>query len=224
MSTHLLLVAGGIGNRMGSSVPKQFIELDGKPIFCHTLDRFINSVPEISVTIAIHPEWKEVMSNTLNIFYPKHEFILIEGGETRYHSVKNGLEHLNSDGNDIVLIHDAARPFVSKETIERCLAGVEKNGNAVPVLALKESIRILLEKKSVATERKNFVSVQTPQCFRLREIKNAFLQNYQEKFTDDASVFEEAGHMIHLVEGNEENIKITTPADLPYAEFLLKRK
>lgn len=224
MSTYLLLVAGGIGNRMGSSVPKQFIELDGRPIICHTLDKFINSVPDISVTIAIHPEWKEYLTDLLKKYFDAKKFFIAEGGETRYHSVKNGLEHLTSDGNDIVLIHDAARPFVSKETIERCLASVEKNGNAVPVMALKESIRILLEKKSVAAERKNFVSVQTPQCFRLREIKNAFLQNYQEKFTDDASVFEEAGHMIHLVEGNEENIKITTPADLPYAEFLLKRK
>jgi 2-C-methyl-D-erythritol 4-phosphate cytidylyltransferase len=149
------------------------------------------------------------------------DFEIADGGKTRFDSVKNGLNEI-SDEKGIVFIHDAARPLVSKETIARCFEAAKKTGNAIPVLKVNESLRKVSGEDSFPLNRDEIRIVQTPQCFSIPEIKKAFEQEYDVAFTDDASVLEKEGKKINLVDGNQENIKITFPADLSYAEYILK--
>jgi 2-C-methyl-D-erythritol 4-phosphate cytidylyltransferase len=222
MKTFLILVAGGTGTRMGSELPKQFIELNGKPVIYYAIQQFINSVPDISIVISIHPIWKNKLNEILNHYFPEVKFLIADGGETRFHSVKNGLNLIKEEG--VVCIHDAARPLVSNETITRCLAETFKSGNAIPVICISESLRKVANSTSIPLNRDEIRVVQTPQCFTVTEIKKAFEQAYTPAFTDDASVLESFGKKINLVDGNPENIKITISSDLNYAEFVLKNK
>lgn len=206
---------------MGSEIPKQFMDVNGYPLIFHTIRRFLDADEKINVVIAVHPSWKHEMQDILKKHFPEVKAQIADGGETRFHSVKNGLEKINGEG--IVLIHDAARPLVSVATISRCIAETYKAGNAVPVIPVAESLRKISGESSQPVKREEYRVVQTPQCFMLVEIKKAFAQAYDPSFTDDATVFEKAGNKIHLVDGNPENIKITVPADLHYAAFLLKQ-
>jgi len=216
----VIIVAGGSGTRMNSAVPKQFMELKGRPVLMHTIEKFVDVLPGSTLILVLakglDTAWKE-LCNKFN-FTILHQ--VTDGGETRFHSVKNGLA-LVQDGC-VVGIHDAARPLVSKETILRTFETAEKLGNASPSIPLNESIRYLKGQESVAVDRKLYNIVQTPQCFHSDLIKKAFLKIYKPEFTDDASVFESFGERINLVEGNIENIKITTPQDLVIAEALMK--
>lgn len=205
---------------MNSAVPKQFMELKGKPILMYTIEKFANSISDLTVIVVLakelNDEWKALCS--------KHNFTIVHqltgGGETRFHSVKNGLM-LVQDGC-VVGIHDAARPLVSKQTILKAFEIAEKLGNASPAIPLNESIRFLKGNDNCAVDRTHYSIVQTPQCFHSDLIKKAFLKAYKPEFTDDASVFESFGEKINLIEGNRENIKITTPQDLLIAEALMK--
>ena len=205
---------------MNNVVPKQFMELQGKPILMHTIEKFTSTFPDIFVIVVLanqlNDDWKKLCE--------KHNFKTVHqltvGGETRYHSVKNGLE-LVPDAC-VVGIHDAARPLVSKETILKAFGTAEKLGNASPAIPLNESIRFLKGKENCAVDRTHYSIIQTPQCFHSDLIRKAFLKAYKPEFTDDASVLEAFGEKINLIEGNCENIKITTPQDLIIAEALMK--
>lgn len=222
MHNYAIIVAGGKGERMGATTPKQFLELSGKPILMHTLEKFQQTVPSIKIILAL-PEnqfdfWEELCY--------KHKFVttphqIVKGGETRFHSVENALKLVKEEG--VVAIHDGVRPLVSEATIKRCFIEAESKGNAVPVMDVVDSIRHFSKqsKKSEAVSRSCYKIVQTPQCFSSELILKAYEQEFDKLFTDDATVVEKLDVAINLVEGNKENIKITTEEDLLIAEAFI---
>lgn len=220
MNEYAIIVAGGIGSRMQSTVPKQLIPIKGKEIIIHTIEKFKAYSPSIRIIIVIHPDYSEPIYTLLEKYQLETSCLITAGGKTRFHSVKNGLA-LIQEPFALVAIHDAARPLVSTDTIKRCFEEAGKSGNAIPVIKVSESIRKTIEGSSVAVNRDDYRIVQTPQCFQFHLIKKAFEQQYSSSFTDDATVLEHIGEKIHLVEGNLENIKITTPSDLKIAELYL---
>ncbi|MBW8323755.1 MAG: 2-C-methyl-D-erythritol 4-phosphate cytidylyltransferase [Prolixibacteraceae bacterium] len=221
MKKFIIVVAGGSGSRMGSEIPKQFLELCGKPVLMHTIQLFYDFDPESKLILVL----PDAQQNFWAGLCMKHDFSvphqIVSGGETRFHSVRNGLGCIEGEG--IVFIHDGVRPLVSFETLTRCLETAEKSGNAIPVLPVNESLRKTDGKGNISVDRNLYFSVQTPQTFRSAQILEAFKQDFNPAFTDDASVAEKAGFAIHMVEGNRENIKITTPTDLIIAGALLTK-
>jgi 2-C-methyl-D-erythritol 4-phosphate cytidylyltransferase len=214
-----IIVAGGKGERMNANIPKQFLEIQGKPILMHTLEafhRFDSAMKLILVLPALQIDfWRNLCS--------KHNFTLshqiVEGGNARFYSVKNSLEAIKTPS--LVAVHDGVRPLVSMETIQRCFDAAEEFNAAIPVVGLVDSIRQLTESGSVSIDRSSYKLVQTPQVFDAELLKKAYEQEYSALFTDDASVVEALGKHVQLVEGNRENIKITTELDLKIAEALL---
>lgn len=215
MKAYAIIVAGGKGLRMGGDVPKQFLPINGKPILMHTIEAFrkgLNGIEIILVLPADQHEYWQKLCQDYNFCSPE---LIAKGGETRFHSVKNGLALLPDDEDAVVGIHDGVRPFVSKEAIQRCYAAAAGGRAVVPVVPVVETIRqILPDGKSITRPRDEYRLVQTPQTFPLVMLKKAYEQPYSETFTDDASVVEAMGEEILMVEGNRENIKITTPSDL----------
>ena len=211
---YLIIVAGGTGSRMQNTLPKQFIELNGEPIIIKTINCFLMYNPIIKIIISVHKDFKVYLEDLLKMFNVENTNIkIVIGGQTRFDSVKNGLDTIG-ETHAIVGIHDAARPFASLKTIKNCFETAAIKGNAIPCVSLNESIREISAEKNNAVNRNNYKVIQTPQCFLLSKIKQAFLQPYNPLFTDDATVLESIGEAIFLVEGNVENIKITTPHDL----------
>jgi 2-C-methyl-D-erythritol 4-phosphate cytidylyltransferase len=223
MQEYIIIVAGGSGSRMQSDLPKQFLPLHDKVILLHTIDRFLSYNPDIRIIICCPKDFLNYTKELLSKHQYPNTIEVVEGGATRFHSVKNGLNVIENMSS-LVGVHDAARPLVSKETIARCYRTALEKGNAIPVIGLNESLRKVEGERNEAQDRSAFRIVQTPQCFTTALLKEAFLQEYSPLFTDDASVLEKAGYTIHLTEGNTENIKITVPADLLLAEVLLKNK
>ena len=219
MKKYIIIVAGGSGSRMGSATPKQFLELLGLPILMHTLKKFQKSIADGEIILAL-PEKEQ---STWQSLCEKHHFDvshqIVSGGESRFHSVQNALQKVKE--KSIVAIHDGVRPLVSKTVINNCIQSAEKFGAAIPTLPMQDSIRKISDNGSQIADRSQFVLVQTPQCFQSEVILTAYQQEYQNSFTDDASVVEQLGHKIYLVKGNKENIKITTPEDLKMAEALV---
>jgi len=219
MQKSVIIVAGGAGKRMGGGIPKQFIEIGGKPILMHTMLRFFDFDSNIFIVLVLPFHQIE----TWNLLCSQHRFMLphqiVAGGNERYDSVKKGLEKISD--NQLVAIHDGVRPLVSRETISKSFEMAEIYGSAVPSVPVKESLREVLEGKNRPVDRRNFYLIQTPQTFKSSLIKQAYQKPYNPLFTDDASVFEAAGNEVHLFEGNIENIKITTPTDLKIAAILL---
>jgi 2-C-methyl-D-erythritol 4-phosphate cytidylyltransferase len=219
MDLYVVIVAGGTGKRMGGDTPKQFLELAGKPVLMHTIERFRLFSDAIEI-ITVLPEnqlrsWSELQKRYS--FDIPHT--LVRGGAHRFLSVKRGLEFVNSPG--LVAIHDGVRPLVKTETIKRCFEGAEKYGNAVPVISPSDSLRLLTGNSNEPVGKMDIKQIQTPQVFNISLIKRAYRQDYDNSFTDDATVLEKTGERIHLVEGNRENIKITNPEDLFIAQTLL---
>jgi len=217
---YALIVAGGKGVRMGASVPKQFLLLSGKPLLMHSLEAFYNADPEIRLILVL-PEfqqdyWKELC--TQYHFKLQHE--VVNGGDTRFESVKSGLALIDNKG--LVAVHDGVRPFINKDLIDRCFQAAQQFGGAVPVTELTESLRKLEGETSFSVHRETFRFVQTPQVFRAEILKEAYTLPYRESFTDDASVVEAAGFKVELVEGLAGNIKITNTIDLLLAEQMKK--
>jgi 2-C-methyl-D-erythritol 4-phosphate cytidylyltransferase len=217
---YALIVAGGNGKRMNNAIPKQFIELEGKPILLHTIQKFLDFAPDINLVVVLPLDSIDEFKSRYFQQDETNRVSFVVGGDTRFHSVQNGLMSIHDEG--VVFIHDGVRPFVSTPVLERCLKIATACGNAVPYIDLKDSIRKRNEQGNIAVSRNEYKAIQTPQTFDISAIKNAFQQDYNEAFTDEASVFEAAGHSIYLVEGNEENIKITTPQDLAIATYLLQ--
>lgn len=216
----VVVVAGGEGRRMRSDIPKQYLDLKGKPLIIHTLERFLSFDPGIRIVLVMaagHRNFWDVIS----ISYDLGEDITVAtGGRSRYESVKNGLQFI--DRQCIVGIHDAVRPLVGPDTIERCYASAAEQGSGIPVVDMDESVRLTGEGDgSIHLDRSRLKRVQTPQVFQSEMIKKAYRQPYREDFTDDASVFEAHAGKVSLVEGNPENIKITTPVDMQLAAVLL---
>lgn len=220
MKKFALIVAGGSGNRMKSEIPKQFIEIAGKPILMHTLLNFKNFSPEINMVLVLPKNQLSEWDLLCQKFSFDLKYELAIGGETRFQSVKNGLDKINENG--IVFIHDGVRPFVSQQTILNCYQMAKEKGNALPVIPVTDSLRFANNKENKTVKREHFSRVQTPQTFQIQKIKTAYKNASSNHFTDDASVLEETGEKINLVEGNRENIKITYPEDLLIAEIFIQ--
>jgi 2-C-methyl-D-erythritol 4-phosphate cytidylyltransferase len=222
MNEYVRIVAGGSGSRMNSDVPKQYMEANRVPIIVHTIKRFFEYSKSIQVICCVHANYSAYAEGLMQKYFPHTKIKIVLGGETRFNSVKNGLAVIK-DVDSLVAVHDAARPLVSKETIERCFASAKEKNSGVPVIKVSESIRIVDGNNSRSINRDNYRIVQTPQCFKTEVLQKAFEVDYKNSFTDDATVFENAGHNVSLVEGNIENIKITLPSDILIAEALLKK-
>jgi 2-C-methyl-D-erythritol 4-phosphate cytidylyltransferase len=218
-----IIVAGGSGLRMGATLPKQFLLLRGQPVLLHTLSRFMSAVPGIEIILVL-PAGQKLYWEALWEKYGNHyPLTVVEGGEQRFFSVLNGLAAIDASLDEgIVGIHDGVRPLVSVETIRNAYLAAEIHGSAVPVVALNDSIRQVNQNQSQGIDRSHYRLVQTPQCFQLKLLREAYKADFQQHFTDDASVFEACGHQVFLTEGNPENIKITRQSDLVIAEALLR--
>lgn len=219
MSDYIIIVAGGSGTRMQSQEPKQFLPLAGKSVLHHTIEAFHKLDPTFKFIVALPPEYIDFWRNHSALKKVPGEQILVEGGTERFFTVKNALEHVKGPG--LVMIHDGVRPLVSKQTIKNCINEAKVYGNAVPVVPIVDSVRHVHDNGSHPVNRHHLRIVQTPQCFDIALLKKAYNTEYLPSFTDDASVVEHFGAKIHLVEGNQENIKITTPFDMQLAEFIL---
>ncbi len=222
LSEFTIIVAGGSGSRMQSVEPKQFITLCGRPILMHTIREFTGYCKDMPIIVVLPAEYLD----RWQYLCKQYDFTLphrtVEGGSTRFHSVKNGLLILPDEG--IVAIHDGVRPLVNQQTIATCFREAGVYGNAIPVTPVIDSVREISEGGNRMIDRSNLRLIQTPQVFDTKQLKKAYEQEYVSSFTDDASVFEKAGHTIRLVNGNVENIKITTPNDLIFGEALMSRR
>ena len=208
---------------MGGEVPKQFLPIGGKPVLMHTIEAFRKALDGVQIVLVLpseqHDYWQE-LCKAYDFCSPE---LIANGGETRFHSVRNGLALLPEDANAVVGVHDGVRPFVSSETIRRCYAAAAEGKAVVPVVSVIETVRqILPDGSSVTRPRDAYRLVQTPQTFPLALLRQAYHQPYSEAFTDDASVVEALGREIVMIEGNRENIKLTTPEDLRFAEFIVQ--
>ena len=216
---YAVIVAGGSGQRMGGTIPKQFLELAGKPVLIHTVEVF-HSFDALMDIILVLPEehlgWWQKICQEYHFPIPHR---LTTGGQQRFHSVRNGLALTGEEG--IVFIHDGVRPLVNHQTLRNCLETAHACGNAIPVVPVTESVRYLEIGFNKTLDRNKVMLVQTPQTFQIPLIKRAYNLPFDPVFTDDASVLEAAGHDIILTEGNRENIKITWPGDLIWAEAIL---
>ena len=222
MKKYVIVVAGGKGIRMGGDVPKQFLPLNGMPILMRTICRFIEYSPTIAVILVLPERHFEYWSSLCEKYDFDIPHRLVKGGETRFHSVKNGLQSIEDKDDCLVAVHDGVRPFVSVETIAATFDMAERRGGAIPVVECVDSIRMLDDDgKSRACDRSLFKLVQTPQTFRIETLRTSYSVEYATHFTDDASVVESAGYDISLVDGNRENIKITTGYDMKIAPSLL---
>lgn len=212
-----LIVAGGAGARMGSDVPKQFLLLKGKPMLMHTMEKFRGIADEIVVVLPKEQmeRWQQLcITHNCNL---QHR--TVAGGNTRTASVRCGLEALGGDG--LLAIHDAVRPLVTHNLIDRLFNTAATHGNAVPLIPVRETLRKMENDDTLAVKRDDFRVVQTPQVFRLEEIRKAYANTHNESYTDDASVFEHDGGKIQIIDGESTNLKITFPEDLLIAEALL---
>ena len=218
---YAIIVAGGKGLRMGGEVPKQYLPVGGVPILMRTLQAFHEADEDMDIILVLPKDQQEYWEQLCAEYRFTVPHRLTVGGETRFHSVQNGLTLVPDDAEGVVGVHDGVRPFVSKEVIRRCYDAALEQGAVVPVVPVVETVRQLLpEGDSLTVDRNLYRLVQTPQVFRIALLKEAYRQPYRPEFTDDASVVEELGHRIALMDGNRENIKITTPSDIQYAEFL----
>ena len=219
MKKHIIIVAGGKGLRMGGEIPKQFLPIGGKPVLMRTIEAFHLYDNTIHVVLVLpvsqQAYWRELCKKYS--FELPHE--VADGGETRFHSVMNGLALVEGEG--LVGVHDGVRPFVSQEVITRCYAEAGTKKAVIPVIGVVETVRRLEGTDSVTVPRDQYKLVQTPQVFDVALLRRAYQQKYTEMFTDDASVVEALGEKVFLVEGNRENIKLTTPFDLKLAEMLI---
>ena len=218
---YIIIVAGGKGLRMGSDIPKQFLPIGGKPVLMRTLERFREYSDDIQIILVLPEAQQEYWHQLCDEYHFDVEYTLANGGQTRFHSVQNGLAKVPDDAQGVVGVHDGVRPFPSIEVIRNCYETARTAKAVIPVIPVVETVRQLDGDSSQTVPRDQYRLVQTPQTFDIQLLKAANKQPYNDGFTDDASVVESFGHKITLVEGNRENIKITTPYDLKIAEVLI---
>ena len=218
---YVIIVAGGKGLRMGSDIPKQFLPIGGKPVLMRTLERFREYSADLQIILVLPEAQQDYWQELCNRYDFQIKYQLANGGQTRFHSVQNGLALIPNDADGVVGVHDGVRPFPSIEVIRNCYETARTAKAVIPVIPVVETVRHLEGENSKTVPRNDYRLVQTPQTFDIQLLKAANRQPYNDGFTDDASVVESYGHQITLVEGNRENIKITTPYDLKIAEVLV---
>jgi 2-C-methyl-D-erythritol 4-phosphate cytidylyltransferase len=216
---HTIIVAAGSGSRFGANMPKQFCELKGRPVLMHTINAIRKATDNADITLVLSRDMRSFWSELCE----KHRFCsprVVDGGDTRWHSVKNAVSTIDSNSADIIMVHDGARPIVDADMVQRLVVAVGEHGAAIPAIAVTDSLRQLSEPKSCigkAVDRSLFRAVQTPQAFKANMLIDAYRLPYSTLFTDDASVVEAAGHTVVMVEGSPRNIKITNPGDIDIA-------
>ena len=223
MKTVAIIVAGGSGTRFGAELPKQFLELGGKPILMRSIEAFANSGNcPVDVIVTLPSDQMDLWQRLCDRYGFGVPHRVVPGGETRWHSVKHALDSMGDVNEvDIIAVHDGVRPMVTADVICRTIETARRDGAAIPVVALNDSVRQVVGEASHALDRSALRAVQTPQAFDARLLLDAYSLPYQPTFTDDASVVEQLGHPITLVEGDPHNLKITRPMDLALAEYLL---
>lgn len=218
---YIIIVAGGKGLRMGTDIPKQFLPIGGKPVLMRTLERFREYSADLQIILVLPKAQQDYWQELCQEYDFKVEYQMTDGGETRFHSVQHGLALIPDDAEGVVGVHDGVRPFPSIDVIRNCYETSRKKKAVIPVIPIVETVRHLQDETSVTVPRGDYRLVQTPQTFDIQLLKAANRQPYNDGFTDDASVVEAYGFDITLVEGNRENIKITTPFDMTIAEALV---
>lgn len=219
MTDYLIIVAGGKGLRMGGDIPKQFLSVGGRPILMRTIERFRRALESLRIILVLPEDQQQFWHELCELHQFREPYLLVDGGETRFHSVQHGLSLIPDDACGVVGVHDGVRPFPSVEVIRRCYETARTAKAVIPVVPVVETLRHVSEGTK---PRSDYRLVQTPQTFDIQLLKAANRQPYTSAFTDDASVVEAYGHSITMVEGNRENIKITTPFDLTIAETLCR--
>jgi 2-C-methyl-D-erythritol 4-phosphate cytidylyltransferase len=219
MKKYAVIVAGGTGSRMGGNLPKQFMLLKNKPVLYYTLKVFLETFKDLQVILVLPVEYTDMGQEIIDAFFDKDRIRITAGGDTRFQSVKNGLALV--DEESMIFVHDGVRCLTSPALLQRCYQTALETGTAIPVIACKDSVRLLREEGSDAIDRNKILLVQTPQVFHSKILLPAYAIDYKDKFTDEATVVEAFGMKLSLVEGEEDNIKITRPFDLIIAEQLL---
>ncbi|MBO9566841.1 MAG: 2-C-methyl-D-erythritol 4-phosphate cytidylyltransferase [Niastella sp.] len=222
MKKYAVIVAGGSGMRMGTIVPKQFLPLQGKPVLWYTLTAFLDAFPDLEIILVLPEAHLETGQEILRSTHAPDRIWMTAGGETRFHSVRNGLSHIHQ--HSIVFVHDGVRCLLTPQLIRRCYQMAQERGNAIPAIGAVDSIRIQTFDGNEFIDRSKVRIIQTPQTFYSDIVKAAFEQEYEESFTDEASVVERLGVKIHLIDGESTNIKITHPIDVLIAEKILEER
>jgi 2-C-methyl-D-erythritol 4-phosphate cytidylyltransferase len=207
---------------MGTAIPKQFLDLDGKPVLHHTIAAFLSALPNVHIVLVLPPHQISYAQMVLQSFPERIDLTIVAGGDTRFQSVKNGLAGIPNEA--IVFVQDGVRPLVSPSLIAACYKQALEKGSAIPAIPVTDSMRIVKDETSEPVDRSLLRIIQTPQTFRASILLPAMEQPYQESFTDEASVVEAFGQQVYLIEGERSNIKITTPEDLLIAEALIRAK
>ena len=221
MKKFAVIVAGGSGSRMNSVVPKQFLLLKGKPVLYYTINAFLRAYDDLQIILVLPEEYVAAGQEIIDAFFDYTRIQIAVGGNTRFHSVQKGLQLVTEES--IVFVHDAVRCLVSVDLIRRCGEMATEKGSAIPVIDCMHSVRVISETGNAALDRSVVKLVQTPQTFHSKILLPAFAIEHKDKFTDEATVVEAYGLKLELVEGEEDNIKITRPFDLIIAEHLLQR-
>ena len=219
MKKYAIIVAGGSGTRMGTDLPKQFLLIHGKPVLYYSIQTFLEALPDIDIILVLPEIHMELGKEIIDGYFSNASIRLTAGGETRFHSVKNGLSLVEEES--IVFVHDGVRCLVTKELLHRCLTTSLETGSAIPVTECRDSLRWITDEGHVVLDRSTVRLVQTPQTFHSKLLLPAYAIDYKERFTDEATVAEAYGIDLTLVEGDAENIKVTTPVDLSVAESIL---
>jgi 2-C-methyl-D-erythritol 4-phosphate cytidylyltransferase len=222
MKKTAIIVAGGTGQRMGTVVPKQFLEIEGKSILLHTIDQFVAAFSDINFVIVLPSSYIEEGQKIIASSGLSQQFQFVAGGDTRFQSVKNGLAEV--DQAAVVFVHDAVRCLLTPALIQRCFQQAVEKGSAIPAVSSTDTIRFIEGASHHVVDRENVMMIQTPQTFNAALLIKAFEQTYQPSFTDEANVVEAAGTSVFLVDGEFENIKITRPLDLAIAAYILAKR
>jgi 2-C-methyl-D-erythritol 4-phosphate cytidylyltransferase len=229
MKKFAVIVAGGMGVRMGAGIPKQFLLLQGRPVLWYTVEAFLAAFEDLRIVLVVPAGYEKDARGAIGFQAAGGRIVTVTGGDTRFHSVRNGLakvrEEAGPEAGAVIFVHDGVRCLVSADLIRRCYEQAMAVGSAVPVVDCRDSVRLVDDEgHSKPIDRSRIKMVQTPQTFRGDILLGAYTMDHQEAFTDEATVVEIAGHEVHLIDGEQTNIKITTPEDLMYAELFLKRR
>jgi 2-C-methyl-D-erythritol 4-phosphate cytidylyltransferase len=222
MLKYAVIVAGGSGNRMNAAIPKQFLPINGTPVLLYTIETFLSAFSDLEIILVLPEKFMRDGDAIVQQASDPKRIEIAAGGNTRFHSVKNGLKLVTE--NAIVFVHDAVRCLVTNDLIHRCYEGALENGNAIPAIPVSDTVRMETAEGSVVVDRSKLLVIQTPQTFFSNLLLKAFEQEYDSSFTDEATVAEKFGIKIHLIPGEDENIKLTRPIDMEIAEKILKNR
>lgn len=220
MKKFAIIVAGGLGSRMGTTLPKQFLLLKDKPVLYYTLKTFLEAYDDLKVILVLPVQYTDMGQEIIDAFFDKDRIQITAGGDSRFQSVKNGLQLIEEEA--IIFVHDGVRCLLSTDLIHRCYEQALESGTAIPAIPSKDSVRIVKGEINESVDRNSVMLIQTPQTFHSKILLPAFQIDDKDKFTDEATVVEAFGMQVNLVAGEETNIKITTPLDMVLAERLME--